>query len=118
MINEKKITFNGQHDQVFLFTRAPDKRGFKDNSKDNFFIFLNKNICYDPSLKTSQPDCSTEGSSRHFKGGSTIHFKGELQENYPKIIPFTPYLEQLFNNREESKYSFYFSINKYVRTLD
>ena len=39
--------------------------GIEDNSKI-FFLFLNKNICCDPTLEPSQRDFSNDGSENMF----------------------------------------------------
>ena len=51
-----------------------------------FFLFLNENICCDPSLEPSQRFGSNDGSQNKFLWRNTA--------NYPQIIPLTPsYLE-------------------------
>ena len=46
-------------------TCAPDTRGIVDNSKI-IFLFLNENICYDPSSEPSGQDGSNNGSQNMF----------------------------------------------------
>ena len=46
--------------------RAPDKSGIKNNSKIIFVLFLNENICCDPSLELSSQDGSNLGSQHVF----------------------------------------------------
>ena len=59
------------HVILFHFTivsrvcRAPDKKDIEDNS-DIFFLFLNENICCDPSLEPSRRDGSNNGSQPMF----------------------------------------------------
>ena len=54
---------------LFIFAvcrpRASDKRGTEDNSKI-IFLFLNKNICFDPSLELSQGDRPNDGLQHMF----------------------------------------------------
>ena len=45
--------------------RAPDKRGYQGLYKE-FFLFLNKNICCDPSLEPSQLNGSKDVSQHKF----------------------------------------------------
>ena len=61
--------------KIFLsFHRAPDKRGYPGLFKDDFFLFLNKNISYDPSLKPSLRDSSNEGSQDMFLWGNKENY--------------------------------------------
>ena len=45
--------------------RVSDMRGYEDNPKI-IFLFLNKNICCDPSLELSRRDGSNDGSQDMF----------------------------------------------------
>ena len=51
------------HISYYICTRAPGKRVIEDYSKT---IFLNENICCDPSLEPSQWDGSNDGSQNMF----------------------------------------------------
>ena len=64
------------------FTELQIRGGFKDNSKDNFLLFLNENMCCDHSLELSRRDGSNDGSQHKLHRSS--------MDNYPLIIPFTP----------------------------
>ena len=61
------------------------RRSTDINSKISF-LFLNENICCDPSLEPSQKDNSNDGSQNMFLW--------KLNDNYPKIIPVTPFLSE------------------------
>ena len=52
-----------------------------DNS-NIIFLFLNENICCDPSLEPSQQDGSNDGLQNMFCGKNL--------DNYPKSIPVIP----------------------------
>ena len=42
------------------------REGMEDNSKNIFFLYLNKNVCCDPSLEPSRQDGSHVGSQNMF----------------------------------------------------
>ena len=57
-----------------LYSELQIRGGIDDNLKV-FFLFLNENICCDPSLEPSQRDGSKNGSQHTFKRSN--------MENYP-----------------------------------
>ena len=67
---------------VTLLIKLLIREGIEDNSKI-FFLILNENICCDLSLEPSQRDGSKDGSQNKFYDKN--------MDNYPKIIPVTPY---------------------------
>ena len=56
--------------------------GIEEISKVLFFLFLNENICCDPSLEPSQQDGSNDGSQ--------YMFLWKNMDNYPETVPVTP----------------------------
>ena len=50
-----------------ILNSAPERGGYEDNSKI-FFLFINENICCDPSLEPSRRDGSNDGSQDMFYG--------------------------------------------------
>ena len=67
--------------------RAPDKRGIKDSSKI-IFLFLNQNICCDPSIEPSRRDGSNNVSQNMVFGEIWIIIPKSVTPSYLKTYLF------------------------------